>query len=128
MGLSCSEQELVALHTDAIKDQAPEYGRGRWCEDESSQAGVGEDAFKTYLYANNAPGLFNFLALLKHFGKAYGDQIVEVAGYHLHRIGEAPPNMPENPEFFLALAQKLDATADDFRKRAAGIKKGGRAE
>ncbi len=123
MGLSCSEQELVVLHSDAIKDHAPEYGRGRWCEQESSKAGIGENAFSTYFYANNAPSLFNFLALLKHFGKTYGDSIVGVAGFHLHRIGDAP-DMPDDAEFHLALAEKLEAAAGDFRDRAA--KKGGK--
>ena len=124
MGLNCSEQELVDLHSDAIKDHAPAYHRKDWFSKASSKAGIGEDALKTYFYANNAPSLFNFLALLKSLGKTYGDPIVEVAGYHLHRIGDAP-DIPDDAEFILAMAEKLEAAAADFRERAAGVKKGG---
>ena len=125
MGLNCTEQELVDIHSDAIKDHAPAHHRKDWFSGASSKAGIGEDAFKKYFYALNAPSLWNFLALLKHLGKTYGDPIVETAGFHLHPLGEDDPSVPDDAEFNLAMAEKLEAAAGDFRQRAAGVRKGG---
>ncbi len=73
--------------------------------------------------AKNLLGFYEWLTLVAAYGAPLASRSLNRISFRLTPLDS---NMPDDAEFNLAMAEKLEAAAGDFRDRAAGVGNGGK--